>query len=626
MSNGFRISRLKVLFTGYTTGKAQESDFQRQMVFLIALIATPTALLFSIVNFIHGHTLLSAVEMLAIVLLIPCFRVVQKPQTLALSKNLLMLNALIVFSALFIDGGIGNTGVIWTLIVPVLAVLLMGLPIAWYWIAVFSTVLGISIAFHIAGLYPLPYNNDLLLHYPAALLFFSLIAAAIEAQLERLHVKHEMIIEELQELQSNLKHTIKHRTASLQKINDKLQAEVKHHKETSQALRDSEERFFQAQKMESIGTLVGGIAHDFNNMLAGIIANLFMLKQKVSDNPELTNRIDNINQLATGAADMIKQLLTFARKDNVEYKAFDLLPFMNEAYKLASVSISSRTKLTYDFPSGSIWVKANATQLQQVLMNLINNARDAVKDQDDPTIKVVLQQIVPSDAFRRKHPDLSAEKYAKLTVADNGNGMNKTTISKIFEPFFTTKGAGKGTGLGLSMCYGAIKGHDGTIEVESSPEVGTSLHVYLPVFDEESDSNLTDTLKNAVRGNGEGILLVEDDPILRKIQRETLSTLGYRLFEAGNGKEAISMYEDHGDQIELIIMDVVMPIMGGVEAAHHIRKMRKNMNIIFVTGYDPEGTIDGKNLPGPADFILDKPFTIDELSHAVRKQLLGASD
>ena len=625
MFNGFHVRNLKVLFTGYTVGKAQESDVQRQMIFLIALIATPTVAIFSIVNFMHGYIFLAAVEALAIALIIPCFRVVRKPEMLSLSKNLLMLNALMVFSVLFVDGGIGNTGIIWTLIFPVLAVLLMGLEIAWFWIAAFATILGTAIALHITGLYILPYNDDLLIHYPSALFFFSLIVAAIEAQLERLHVKHEKAIQELQELQKNLKESIKHRTASLQKINAKLQAEVTQHRETTQALLDSEKRFIQAQKMESIGTLVGGIAHDFNNMLASIIANLFMLKRKVNDDPELTNRIDNINHLATDAADMIKQLLTFARKDNIEYKSFNLIPFINEAYKLGKVSISPRIKLSSDFPHEPILIKANSSQLQQVLMNLINNASDAVKDKDNAVIKVELQQIVPTEPFKQKHPDLAAEKYAKLTVSDNGSGMDTAIMTKIFEPFFTTKGLGEGTGLGLSMCYGAIKGHGGTIEVESNPEKGSSFHIYIPVNDKGSDSDLMETLQQAVRGNGEGILLVEDDPILRKIQRETLSSLGYRLFEAENGEEAISMFENHIDQIDLIIMDVVMPLMGGVEAARKIRKMSKDINIIFVTGYDSVGSTDGKNKLKPTEFILDKPFTIDELSHAVRKKLLGVN-
>lgn len=614
--------RIKSLFTGYTTGKAQSLAHQRKIIALVAVIAAPTAAIFSVINFMQDHIWLASVEVTAILLLIPCFRIEKNSESIGWVKNLLMFNAAMVASSLFIDGGIANMGMIWTLIFPFLAFLLMGLPTAWFWVLGFTSILTTAVALHLAGIYQLPYSDRALIYHPATFVFFAMIAAVFEMQFERLHIRHQDKIEELQELQTNLKHNIRHRTAALQKSNDKLKQEIEQHQETSEALRESEARFYQAQKMEAVGTLVGGIAHDFNNMLAGIIANLFMLKRKVKNDPELTSRIDSINQLVNGAADMIKQLLTFARKDNVEYKPFNLLPFINEACKLAGVSISPSTKLSYDFPSDPLWVHANATQLQQVIMNLINNARDAVKELDDATIRVTLEHYENDDTFRRKHPDLSAASFAKLTVTDNGRGIEKDNISKIFEPFFTTKGAGDGTGLGLAMCYGAIRGHGGMIDVESVPGEGTSFHVYLPIYDQLEGDSLEKTLQNAVRGHGESILIVEDDPILAKIQSETLTALGYHLMRANDGKEGVKLFKEHIDELDLLIMDVVMPVMGGIEASRKIRKLKPHIPIIFVTGYDPEGTIDGKNLPAPSDYILDKPFTIDELSQAVRKQLL----
>jgi len=618
------LRRSKLLFTGYTAGKAQSTEFQCKVIFLIACISAPTAAVFSVINYFESHLWLTAIEILAIILLVPCFRVLKRPESLRRVKNILLINAAMVFSALFVDGGVAGTGMLWALIFPFLAFLLMGLPVAWYWVGGFLFMITMSALLDQSGIYRLPYDHSVLIYYPAVFLFFSLIAAAFELQLERLHVRHQKRLEELHELQSNLKHNIRQRTAALQKSNENLKREIEEHQTTSHALRESEARFYQAQKMEAVGTLVGGIAHDFNNMLSGISANLFMLKRKTEQNPEIDSRVENINQLVGSAADMIRQLLTFARQESVEYKTFDLLPFISESFKLASVSISPKVSLSYDFQKESMWVKANGTQLQQVLMNLINNARDAVKHCKTRQIKVTLQRLENPLDLKRKFPEVKGDAFAKLSVSDTGNGIEVEKLNKIFEPFFTTKKAGEGTGLGLAMCYGAIESHGGTIEVESNIGKGTTFHIYLPILNDAEEELLHNTLQDAVRGNGECILLADDDPILAKIQRESLTALGYKVIQTTNGQEAVEVMQQRGDEIDLAILDVVMPVLGGVAAARKIRKI-KDIPTIFVTGYGQEETLNGTNLPTPDDFILDKPFTIDELSHAVRKQLLAAT-
>ena len=613
--------RSKLLFTGYAAGKALSLTNQGKIIALLASVAAPTAAIFSVINFMQGHIWLASVEVVAILLLIPCFRVGKIPESIGWVKNLLMFNALMVYCTLFIDGGVASMGMVWTLIFPFLTFLLMGLPTAWFWVSGFTCILTAAVAFHMAGVYQLPYSDLALIYYPATFFFFALIAAVFEIQLERLHIQHQCKIEELQDLQMNLKYNIRHRTAALQKANNKLKQEIEQHKETGEALRESEARFYQAQKMDAVGTLVGGIAHDFNNMLSGISANLFMLKRNAGDNPDVELRVGNINQLVTSAADMIKQLLTFSRQEAVEYKIFDLLPFISEAFKLASVSISPKISLTYDFQKESMWVKANATQIQQVLMNLLNNARDAVKQSNHRQIKVTLQVVEGGPDFKKQHPGLSGDKFVKLAVADNGSGIEKETLEKIFEPFFTTKETGQGTGLGLAMCYGAIEGHGGVIDVQSTPGEGTTFNVYLPLFHESNEEMLEKTLQRAVRGHGECILLADDDPILAKIQRESLTALGYKVLQATHGQEAVEIMKKQRDEIDLAILDVVMPVLDGVAAAKEIRKI-KNIPIIFVSGYGQDETLNGTSLPTVGAFILDKPFTIDELSHAVHNHLL----
>lgn len=619
----FRFNTVKKLFTGYTSNKAQEIDFQRKTIILIASIAFPTGAIFSTINFLNHHTWLAIVELFAIALLYPCFRMISDKSSLTFAKNLLMFSATMVFIAIFIDGGVGSTGMLWTLILPFIALLVMGLPTAWYWIMAYFTASSASVIAHFMEKYTLPYNNEALLYYPIIFILFSLVAAVFEMQFERLKIRYEKNISKLQHLQSHLQHNITQRTHALQKVNDKLQDEIEQHKETSQALKDSETRFYQAQKMDAVGTLVGGIAHDFNNMLAGINANLFMVKRKINADPEVHSKLENVESLVMSASDMIRQLLTFARKDHVEFKYFDLVPFMNEAYKLAEVAVSEQIKIRYESDnSQEIRVQANGTQLQQVLMNLVNNARDALKNSDKPTIHIKLQTYQANNTFKAQHPELYANDYAILTVADNGQGIPPKTLVKIFEPFFTTKEIGKGTGLGLSMCYGAIQSHNGTIEVQSKPGKGTAFKVYIPICSDDFSKQMDLTIHNAVLGNGETILLADDDERLRKAQKEVLESLGYSIIEASHGREAVTLFAEHNESVDLVIIDLTMPVMGGVPAARKIRSIRENARIIFVTGYDKDSSINGEYMPSSDEFVLEKPYTMDELSSVIRKQLL----
>jgi len=395
---------------------------------------------------------------------------------------------------------------------------------------------------------------------------------------------------------------------------------VRKHKETSQALKDSEQRFYQSQKMETIGTLVGGIAHDFNNMLAGINANLFMIKKNGKDNPEIISRSENVEHLVISASDMIRQLLTFARQDRVQFQNFDLVPFLDEAFKLAQVSISKTINVKLENEAHAMPIHGNGTQIQQVLMNMINNARDALKTIEKPSITVKLVKYIPSEQFQKSHPDMTADEYAKITIIDNGKGISPQEIEKIFEPFFTTKEVGKGTGLGLSMCYGAIQSHAGTITVQSEMGKGTAFKIYIPICHQALDQLFTASTTLTV-GVGQTILLADDNQQLLDSQKEALQVLGYKTLEAKNGKEAVSLFKKHQSSIALTLMDITMPIMGGVAAVEHIRALQPDARVIYVTGYDRDATLNGERLPDPSDFILEKPYTMSKLNNIIQQQL-----
>ncbi|HCS12487.1 MAG: hybrid sensor histidine kinase/response regulator [Zetaproteobacteria bacterium CG06_land_8_20_14_3_00_59_53] len=389
------------------------------------------------------------------------------------------------------------------------------------------------------------------------------------------------------------------------------------------AYEDLEQQFHQAQKMEAIGTLVGGIAHDFNNMLAGIMGNLYLVQLRVTDMPDVALKLKGIEQLSFRAADMIQQLLTFARKDQVNIKPLPLTSFIKETVKFLRSSISENIELRQDICSDALSVNGDSTQLHQVLLNLTNNARDALQDSSEPCIGIRLRTLVADDDFRKSHSYFKTGRYAQLSVSDNGCGIPAHHIEHIFEPFFTTKEQGKGTGLGLTMTFGAIKNHHGYIEVESIKGEGSIFHLYLPLR-EDNRSAVTPPQEEekAISGNGETILLVDDDPSIINIGRELLESMQYRVLTAANGQEAIDVFTAHKQDIGLILMDVVMPSMGGVKAAWAIRQIDPDINIIYCTGYDKDATVPD-NIPQGSE-VFSKPYNIVELSRAIQK-LLHAS-
>jgi len=614
---------MKPIFKGYTAGKAQENEMQCRTIFLIASLAIPTGLIFAVVNYLYGHVWLAEVLLFSSVILTLSFRLIRQEAYLSVTKNFLMADGVVVFMALFIDGGIAGAAFMWSLLFPFLACLLMGLPTAWHWILGYLMLIVIAVAAHFSALITMPYGDMLFLFFPAAFLFFAFIAAIFEMHFERLHVRYEQSINELQDLQAHLEESIQHRTYALQQSNDQLKDEMLQHEATSKALSDSEERFYQSQKMETIGTLVGGIAHDFNNMLAGINANLFMMKRKGNPSPETLNRMEKVDDLVMSASDMIRQLLTFARKDKVTFEYFNLTVFLKEAYKLATVSISEKIDISFENNAQDIFVQANGTQLQQVLMNILNNARDALINKKNPEIVIKVKKYKPSERFKKANSGLTADEYATIAIIDNGDGIPADKIDKIFEPFFTTKEVGKGTGLGLAMCCGAIQSHGGTIEVQSEVGRGTIFKIYLPVCNESFSAPAITTTSSASIGNGETVLFVDDDQKLREAQKEALEMLGYHVIEAENGKEAVSIFKEHQASIDLIIMDLTMPIMGGVKAAEHIRAINKYVRIVFVTGYDKDDTFNGGSLPNAEECVLEKPYTMEQLNRVIQTQLLN---
>ncbi|WP_198401636.1 hybrid sensor histidine kinase/response regulator [Ghiorsea bivora] len=382
-----------------------------------------------------------------------------------------------------------------------------------------------------------------------------------------------------------------------------------------------EAKFSQAQKMEAVGTLVGGIAHDFNNILAGITGNLYLLQMRYAQDSDAMQKLTRIEQLSDRATSLIQQMLTFARKDTVSMTDLNLNQLVTEVFGLIRTSIPKNIELNLDIEQNTTFIHGDTTQIHQVLLNLVNNARDAVENSSQPCINVTLGTYDVDEDFVQQRPYFKTGHYALLSIQDNGCGIPDEHLEHLFEPFFTTKDVGRGTGLGLSMVFGAVKRHQGFVEVASHENQGTTFHVYIPLLQNKTALPKTENSdKLTTKGHGELILLVDDEAMMLEMGTDVLQSLGYRVLQASDGLEAVDIFTANQHDIALVITDIVMPRLGGIEAAERIRNIQANSKIIFSSGYDPDSTLT-QNILAKNEIILSKPYHINALSEAIAKAL-----
>jgi len=385
-------------------------------------------------------------------------------------------------------------------------------------------------------------------------------------------------------------------------------------------IKELEEKFNQAQKMEAVGTLVGGIAHDFNNMLAAITGNVYLAKKAANELPEVVNRLEKVEDVSLRAANMISQLLTFSRKGMVNIKDISLTSFIKETLNFIRASLPENISIHKNICSENLNIKGDTTQLYQVLINLINNARDAVESVKQPSITVRLESYQVDETIIENNPNFKVGTYAHLRVEDNGYGIPKSHMEHIFEPFFTTKEQGKGTGLGLSMIFGALKTHHGVVTVDSIEDKGTIFHIYIPLLEQLEVAPFSLLEEKSTHGSGELILLADDEQDVRKTTAEVLESMGYRVLQAEDGLKALEIYKAHQEDVAIALLDVVMPHMGGAQLAEKLHEMNANIPIVFMTGYDREHVLDTNNQIANSD-ILTKPIQFSVLGHTIRQLL-----
>ncbi len=388
-----------------------------------------------------------------------------------------------------------------------------------------------------------------------------------------------------------------------------------------EALRQSEKQFRQSQKMEAVGRLAGGIAHDFNNLLTVIMGYSQVLLTELGPQHPLRGKIEETLKAGERAATLIRQLLTFSRKQSLDPKILSLNTAVTSLESLLRRLIGEDIQLVSKLDPTNGRLRADQAQLEQVLVNLVVNARDAMPKGGTLTIETAQVELTRSPVYHLT--PLPPGPYVRLAVSDTGCGMDRMTQSHIFEPFFTTKGEGKGSGLGLSTVFGIVTQCGGAIDVTSRVGHGTRFDLYFPSVESDILTTVpTQPLGQPQRGT-ETILLVEDEPSVRTLVRDELRKLGYQVVEAKNGVEACLLATQQAGSLQLLLTDVVMPGMGGRELAQHLSVIKPDLRTLFISGYmDDVGIMAGQE-EGTSSF-LQKPFTPEVLARAVRN-LLDAS-
>lgn len=381
--------------------------------------------------------------------------------------------------------------------------------------------------------------------------------------------------------------------------------------------RELENQLRQSQKMEAVGQLAGGIAHDFNNLITAILLNAQRAQRDVETSGPQYRRLEDIVDTCQRCSALTNKLLTFSRTTVLSHRTLDISALVAEIGGLVERVLPENIEFTLNSSGGLPPIRGDATQIEQIVVNLCVNARDAMPD--GGRIELDVREVVLGQDECDGHPWVTPGRFVQLSVTDTGMGMSTEVQERAFEPFFTTKQPGEGTGLGLATVYGIVKQHEGLIKLISEPGQGTRCEIYVPVS-KRGRATSSPAIRIPAVGGSETLLVAEDESSLRAILVEILRESGYRVFVASHGKEAVAVFQEHADEIDLVVLDMIMPQMSGVEAYEWISNVRANMPVLFCSGYS-QFELKRVKERDPVSRLLTKPYDIQDVLSSIRKVL-----
>jgi len=446
---------------------------------------------------------------------------------------------------------------------------------------------------------------------------------SVRAALDRTRLRREnrRLVARLQEMNSSLEATVAQRTRELEEAHQRaLQDQVVRERLQAQAERERlENRLHQAQRLESLGQLAGGVAHDFNNLLAVILGCAGFVAEATAGDDSVRAEVDQIQAAAERGARLTRQLLIFGRREQTQTEVLDLGAVVTDIQGLLARTIGEDVKLMVHTAASLPAIRADRGQMEQVLINLAVNARDAMPD--GGTLTVRLRTTLLDEEYTRLHPEITPSQYVELAVSDTGVGISPKVLSRIFEPFFTTKSPDKGTGLGLATVHGIVGEAGGSLSVYSEPGMGTTFRAFFPPAGGQAAVAAEPAPAAAVKGSGETVLVVEDEPAVRDIAARILRRNEYSVLEAASGQEALSLAAEH--EFDLLLTDLVMPQVSGTELARRIGQVRPGVAVLFMSGYSQD-VLGPRRALDDGVALIQKPFAAQELLRSVRAVIAAA--